>query len=129
MAGCNSVSRTSLYAVAAKNASRVIDVVHGGVAFACGNPLRIRVFRGLDINTIGGTCRGAQKAPYALLEPVLVAMQYMNSAIPRLEMHRLVRVVFRHRFPENVPESDAKTFNQCFKRFTNFTQDGWHKIA
>src|SRR6184192_796112 len=104
MALCPGVRRTRFHAVSTKNASRVINVVYGCVSLARGNPGGIRIFRCFDVNTIGRAGRSAQKASHTLLEPTLVAMQHVNSAVTRLEMHRLVRIVFRHRLPENVPE-------------------------
>src|SRR2546429_9679594 len=50
-------------------------------------------------------CGGAQKAPDAFLQPVLVAMQHMNSAVAGLKMHRLVPVIFLYRPSEKVTES------------------------
>ncbi len=121
------IGRAGFHAIAAENAPRIINVVCGSITLASGNPIRVRVFRRLDVNAIGGAGRGAQKTPDALLESVFVAMQYVNSAIARLEMHRFVWVVLRHGFPKNIPEGHAETLHQRLERLTDFTNDGWHR--
>ena len=61
-------------AVSAKNAARIIDIVDGGVAFGGGDAICFGIFGGLDIDAARGTGCGTQKARYALLEAVLVAV-------------------------------------------------------
>src|SRR5215469_2128210 len=129
MAVGDGIRGTSFDAIAAENAPRVINVVHRGIALTRGNAVRIRVFGSLNVNAVRRASSRAQKAPDAFFQPVLVAMQYVDSAIAGLEMHRLVRVVFRDRLPEDVPESHAKAFHQRFERFTHFTQYGSHTRA
>src|SRR5690242_12745749 len=120
---------TRLHAVPTKNTARIIDVVHRGISLACGNSLCIRVFSSFYVDAVCGTCRRAQEAPNALLQSALVAVQHVNSTIARLKVHWLMRIVFRDRLPENVPESHAKTFYERLERLTDFAKHGWHKIA
>jgi hypothetical protein len=117
-----------LHAIAAENTARIIDVVHRGISFACGNSLYIRVFSGFYVDAVCGTGSCAQEAPNALLQAALVAVQHVNSTIAGLKVHRLVRVILRDRLPENVPESHAKASYERLKRLTDFTQYGWHKL-
>src|SRR5712664_3326236 len=84
------VGGTRLHAVAAENATRIIDVVHAGVALARRNPLGVSVLRGFDVDAICRARRRAQEAAHALLQTTFVAMQHVNPAIARLTMHRLV---------------------------------------
>src|SRR5689334_9791735 len=120
MAVRDGVCGTSLHTIAAENAARIIDVVHRSISFACGNSLCIRVFSSFYVDAVCGTCRRAQEAPNALLQPALVAMQHVNSTIAGLKVNWLVRVILRDRLPENVPESHAKAFYERLERLTDF---------
>src|SRR5215467_11931118 len=122
MAVRDRVRWTSLHAVAAENTTRIVNVVNVCVALASRNAIRVRVFCCFDVDAIRWTRRRAQEASNALLQPIFVAMQHVNSAITRLEMHRLVRVILCDGFPENIPESHAEPFHKCFERLTHFTQ-------
>ena len=123
------VGGASVNAVAAEDASRVVDVVDARVAFTGGDAVDLSIFGGLDVNTIRGTRRRAEKASYALLQATFVAMQHMNAAIARLEMYRLIRVVLRHGFPQHIAERDAKALYQRDKRFACFPDDGRHRTS
>src|SRR5271156_51421 len=63
----NRVSRTSLDAVPAENAARVIDVVDARVTFAGRNAIRVLIFRSLNVNAIRRAGRRTQKTSNALL--------------------------------------------------------------
>ena len=54
------VGGTSLYAVPAENAPRVIDVVDARVTFACRNAIGVLVFRCFNVNAIGRARRRAR---------------------------------------------------------------------
>jgi len=68
------VGGTGFYAVTAKNAARVIDVVDLRIALARRNTVGGGVFRGFDVDTVRRTGCGAEKTAYALLVTVLVAL-------------------------------------------------------
>src|SRR5690349_6377639 len=125
----NRVRRARFHTIPAEDASRIIDVVYLRVPLARRNAVRIRVFRCFDVNAIRRTRRRTQKATYALLQSILIAMQHVNPAVPRLKMHRLVRIIFRHRFPEHVPKGDAKSLRERRERLTYFTDDRWHSSS
>src|SRR6266849_3221464 len=120
------VRRARLHAVPAENAARIIDVIHAGIALARRNPLGVGVLRGFDIDTIRGAGRRAQEAAHALLQTTLVAMRHVNAAITRLKIHRLVRIVLRHRLPEDVSEGDTESLRERAERLGNFTEDVRH---
>lgn len=126
MAVRDRVGRASLHAVATKDAPRIVDVVHTGVALACRNALRIRVLRSFYVNAIRRARRGAKEAAYAFFQSTFVAVQYVNAAIPRLEVHRLVRIIFRHGLSKHVPKRDAKALRERAERFRYFPDDGRH---
>ena len=128
MAVRDRVRGTSFDAIATENATRIIDVINSGVALTCGDPVRVRIFGSFDVNAIRRTGGRAQEATHALLKPVLIAMQHMDSAIARLKMNWFVRVILRNRLPENGPEGHTEAFHQRFERLTDFTKYGWHKL-
>jgi len=80
MAVRDGVGRAGLHAIAAENTARVVDVVNAGVTFAGGNTIRIRIFRGFDVNAIRRTRRRAQEAANAFFQAAFVAMQDVNAA-------------------------------------------------
>jgi hypothetical protein len=121
------VCRASFDAIAAKNAPRVVDVINGSVAFSSGNPVRIRIFRGLDIDTIRRARRRTKEASYALLEAILVPVQYVDSAISRLEMYWLVRVILRDGLPEHIPERHSEPLEHRAERLSDFANGRSHE--
>ena len=114
------VGGASFDAIAAEDAARIVYVVHLGVAFSGGNAFGIGILRGLNIDAIRGTGRSAQKAANTLFQPILVALQNMNAAISRLEVDRIVRIVFRHRLAEHILERNRKALHQRHGRFPGF---------
>src|SRR5437763_1591826 len=120
---CNRIGRASLYTVTTKNAARIVDVVYRSVAFAGRNSIRIGVFSGFDINTIGRTGRGAKETADTLFQSIFVAVQHVNAAIARLKVHRLFRITFRGGFPEHRAEGHTKTAEhgpECVIHFANW---------
>ena len=115
--------------VAAKNTARIVDVVNAGVAFSSGDPAGIGIFSGFNVDAICRAGRRAEKTSNALLEAGFVAVQHMYSAIARLKMHRFERIILSDRFPEHVPESDAKSLHQCAERLADFPKDGCHRLG
>ena len=74
MAVGNGVRRAGLYAIAAKNAAVVIDVVNLRVPLRARNPRLRRIFRGLNINAVGRARRRAQKARDAFFQAIFIAL-------------------------------------------------------
>src|SRR5215475_14691234 len=106
------VGRARLYAVAAKNTARIVDVVDLRIPLASRDPFLRSIFGCLDVDAVRRACRGAQKAADALLQPTLIAMQYMNSAVARLKIHWSGRIVLRHRLFKHRFERDAESLHQ-----------------
>ena len=128
MAVGDGVGRAGLHAIAAKNAARIIDVVNASVPLASGNPLRIGVFRGLNVNASCGAGRGAQEAADALFQSAFIPVKNVDSAVSWLEMDGLFGIIFRDRFPQHVAEGHAKAFYEGDERFASFSDDGRHRI-
>src|SRR6266849_685748 len=120
------VGLTRLHTVAAENTPRVIDVVHAGVTLAGGNPIRIGVFCGFNVDAVCRASRGTKKASHALFQAAFVAVQHMDTAIARLKMHRLVRIILRHRFAKHISERDTKTLRQRAEGLSNFSDNRRH---
>ena len=104
------IGGASLDTIAAKDASRIVDVVNAGVAFAGGDALRLGIFGGLHVDAAGGARRRAQEAAHTLFQPVFVSVQNVNPAIAGLEVDRLFGIIFSNGFPQHGAESYAETF-------------------
>jgi len=117
------VGGASFDAVSAKNATRIIDIVDGGVAFGGRDAICFGIFGGLDIDAARRTGCGAKKAGNALLESILIALQNVNAAIARLKMYRLVGIIFGGRLSPKIAKSDAETLGQRRDRVANFSDD------
>ena len=114
------IGRTSFHAIPAKNTARIINIVDAGIPFARGDAIHVGVFRGLDINAVRWACRGAQKAPDALLQTAFIAMQHVNAAVARLKMYLLVGIIFCDGFAEYISKRNAEALRQRAKRFGYF---------
>ncbi len=123
----NGVGRARFHAVAAKNASGIIDIVDLCVAFARGNPLRLGVFRCLDVDASGRAGRRAQEAANALFQSAFIPVQNVDAAITRLEMDGFFGIIFGDGFPQHVAESHAKALYERDERFASFPDHGWHR--
>ena len=95
------VSWTSLDAIAAKNTSRIINIIGLGIAIAGGNAIRVGVFRRFYVNAICRTSRGAEKTTHAFFKAILIALQHMDSPITWLNARRDVRIRFRRRLTKH----------------------------
>jgi len=122
------VGRTRFHAVAAKNTSRIIDVVNLGVALTRRYPVCFRVFRGFNVNAIRRARRGAKKTPNAFLQAAFIAVKDVNAAIARLEMHRLIRIILGDRLPEHITEGDTEPLRERRECLSNFADDGRHRL-
>lgn len=119
----NRIRWARLYAITAKNAARIINVVYRRVPLSCGDAVRVRILSSFNVNAIRRAGGRAKEASHALFQAIFVAMQYMDSAIARLEMHRLVWVVFRDRFTEDILEGHAEAFDhrrECREHFADW---------
>ena len=123
------IGRAGLHTIAAKNTARIIDVVDASVTLTGGNPLRVGVFRGLDVDTTRGAGCRAQETADALFQTAFIPMENVDSAVTRLEMNGFFGIIFRDGFPHHVAESHAKAFYERDERFASFSDDGRHQIA
>src|SRR5437763_6711113 len=96
VAHCDRVERARQLAVAAEDAARQVDLIHGGVALARGDAVGGGVLRGHHADAVGRAGRGAERAADALLEPgVLEAVQLVTTAEARVHGHLLLGVLHR----------------------------------
>ena len=121
------IGGASFYAVATKNASRIIDVINVRVTLACGYAVRVRILRGFNVDAIRRARGCAKKTPHALFQAIFVSMQNMDSPIPGLEMHWLVRVVLRDGLAKYIAESNAEALHQRAGGSKHILDDGWHR--
>ena len=98
--------RAGLFAVAAEDAARLVNLVDRRVARAGHH--RAVVLGRFEIDRVGRARHRAQAAGHALLQAVLVAHQHLFAAIPREHRHLLVRVVHGDGPPEQVLEGERK---------------------
>jgi hypothetical protein len=106
------VLRTGLFAEAAEDAPEHMDLVHLGIAFPMGDPLLVGVLGGLDVDRVGRAGDGAQLAPYAALQPVLVLDQDVPAAIAGRQGQPLFRVRHRGRLAKDVLEGRGQSLGQ-----------------
>lgn len=111
------VCRACFDAIAAKNTARVIDVIHAREALAGRDTLRVAILSCLDVDAIRRAGRSTQKTAHTLLEPVFVAVENMDATVTRLEVNRLMRIIFSNWLPPEVAKRDAEPLEQgggCF---------------
>src|SRR3972149_1567254 len=105
----NRFGRAGVLAEAAEDAAQHIDLVGAGVALAGRIARLVGVLRRLHEDRVGGAGRRAQRAPNALLQAVVVALQLVATLeTPR---HRLfdLRILDRHRLFKILLERRPKT--------------------
>ena len=112
MAMRNRVRGTSLHAIAAENASIVVDVVDLGIALGATHAVFGGVVRGLYVDAIRRTVGGAEEAGDALFQPVFIALQHVRPAEAGLYARApkrafSVRIIFYRRRLEHLHEGDA----------------------
>src|SRR5437867_785280 len=92
---CDRIFRTSLDAIAAKDAAAVIDVVNLRVSLIDADALllRTRIVRGFNVNAFRWTSRGAQKTGNAFLAAQFVDMKKVLASITWLDRHRLIGIL------------------------------------
>ena len=109
------IGGTGFHAVAAEDASVVVDVVDLGIALGAADPILGRVLRRLDIDAIRGAGGGAQEASHTLFQAMLVALEHVHSPIAllkhrALQRPRTVGVVLDDGGLKHLPEGDAHAF-------------------
>src|SRR5215475_3493295 len=113
----------SFHAITAENAARIINVVYRRVPLSCGDAVRVRILGSFNINAIRRAGGSAQETSNALFQAIFIAMQHVNPAIARLEMYRLVWVVLRDRFTEDILEGHAEALDhrrKCREHFADW---------
>jgi len=116
------VGGARFHAVTTENAAGIVDVVDAGVTFSRGDSLGFRVFSGFDVNAPCRAGRSAEEATHAFFQAILIAMEYVNTTVARLEMDGFFGVIFGDCFPEHIAESHAETLyegEKCFASFLN----------
>ena len=113
------VGRAGFDAVSAEDATRIIDIVDAGVAFACGDALRFGVVCGFNIDTPRRTGGGAEKATDAFFQAVFIAVQNVDAAIASLKMHGLVRVILGGGLSPKIAKGNTEAFGQSRDRAAN----------
>jgi len=103
------------YAVPAKNAAVVIDVVNLCIAFGAADPMLGGVLRRLDVDAIRWASGRTQEARNTFLQAAFIALQNVNTAIPLLKFRALqwtgtIRIVLNDSGLEHLLEGDAHAF-------------------
>ena len=106
------IGRAGLDTVSAENAAVVVNVVNLGVTLGPADAVLTRILRRLDVDAICRTIRGAQEARYALLQPVLIALQHVRAAETLLKTRPAqrtfaIRIVLDHSGLEHLLEGDT----------------------
>ena len=121
------IGRAGFNTVTAENAARIVDVIDFRVPLARRDAIRVGILGSFDVNAIRRARRSAQKAADALLQPIFIAMQDVDTAVARLEMNRLVRIILGDRLPKHILERDAEALRQRRECFGNFADDRGHR--
>lgn len=107
----DSVGGTRLYAVAAEDATAVVDVVDLGVALTAADAKGVRVFRGFNIDAACRARGRAQEARHTLFQPVFIALQHMLATKAFLQDSGSVGIQVRDRRLHHFLQSDAHAFD------------------
>src|SRR3954451_1932198 len=105
------IERAGDLAVAAEDAAAHVDLVDAGVALARRDAVARRVLGGDDADAVRRARGGAERAPDALLEPVLVAPEAVAAAEARVHRPLVLRVLLRDRLLEDLLEGDAEALD------------------
>lgn len=128
----NGVGGAGVNAVAAENASRVVDVVDASIAFTGGDAIGFGIFGGFDVNTIRGARGCAKKTADALLEAVLIALKNVNAAIACRDAGRNFGIAFGGGFAKHRAQGDAEALTErreCFADFANYRSHRRNTLA
>jgi hypothetical protein len=114
------IGRTGFHTVAAEDTPRIVDVIHLGVPLAGADAVLGGVLRRLDVDALRRASSRTQKTGHTLLEPVLVPLQDVQSAVAHLKMNRLVGIILRHRRPEQILQRDRKALGEGNSGLSDF---------
>ena len=120
MAVGDGVGRACFHAIAAKDASRIINIVNLRIALAGRHASCFGVFRSFNVNAICRTGGGAEKTADAFFKSILVALENVYSTITWLNARRHIRIGYRRGLAEHRPQSHAEPFvegKECFSDF------------
>src|SRR5947209_809259 len=101
------------YAEPTEDAAIVIDVVNLRVPLTAADADRVCVLPRFDVDTVRRARGRAKKTRHALLESVLIALQYVNTTEALLEFGRLIGIVLRHGGRHHLLQRDAHTLDHC----------------
>jgi len=107
------VGGAGLYAIAAKNAAAVIDVVDACVSLTAAESNFFRIFSGFDIDAVCGASSRAEKASDALFKPIFIALKNVFASESFFEPGRSIRIVFRDRGRHHLLERHTHAFGNC----------------
>src|SRR5690242_16913049 len=107
MAVGDSVSRTGLHAIAAKDAAIIVNVVDLSVAFGATKSGFGGVFCCFDIDTVCRACGCTEETGDALLKAVFIALKNMSSTKTLLKLGRSVGIFFCDGRVQHLFEGDA----------------------
>src|SRR5215467_6479989 len=102
------VERAGELAIAAEDAATEVDLVDPRVALAGRDAVVRRVLGGDDPDAIRRAGSRAERAADALLEAVLVQMEAVAAAEPRIDRPLVLRVLLRDRLLEDLLEGDPE---------------------
>jgi hypothetical protein len=122
------VRGAGVYAIAAKDAAGIVNVVDAGIAFTGRDAIGFSIFGGFDINTIRRARGGAKKTADTFLEAILVALEYVNPAVTRCDAGGCFRISLRRRFAKHCPQGDAEALIERRKCFADFADYRSHRI-
>jgi len=108
MAVRDGVCGTGFHAIAAEDASVVIDIVNGCIPLSRADPAFGGIFRSFDVNTLSRACSSAKKTRHAFLQAGFVPLEDVETPVSLLKTRRLVRIPLRHRRPEEILQSNLK---------------------
>jgi len=115
------VGGAGFYAVATKNASRIVNIVNTSVALASRYSQVSGVFARFNIDAISWTGCCAKKTSYTFLEALFIPVKDMDTTITRLEVDRLFWIIFSNGFAQHICKRHAETLRERYKRVAKFS--------
>ncbi len=121
MAVRDGVGRASFYAIPAKNAPVVINVVNARVALSAAEANNLRVLGRFNVDTVGWARCRAKEASDAFFKARFIALQYVSATIAFFQPGRTVRICFRDRGLKHLLERDAHALGDGRSRTEHVT--------
>jgi len=121
------IGRAGVNAVAAENATGIVNVVDTGVTLSRGDAIGFVVFSGFDVNAIRGARGCAKKTTNAFFEAVFVTLEDVNAAIARRHAGRDFGITLRGGFAKHRAQRDAEALAERRECFANFADYGSHR--